>query len=111
LKYQTAQPNLSKRWWMHAQRHVEVLRRGEDGVVARIAVGHACDGERTDEGAAAAVLHRTLELARRFHRIAEGKVRDGDEPAARAAAKVGDPAVVRAAVGARELGVEQLGLP
>src|SRR6266851_3309278 len=47
---------------MHRERHVEVLRRREDGVVARIAVGHAGDGERTDEGTAAAVLHRALEL-------------------------------------------------
>src|SRR5256886_8788139 len=63
---------------MHGQRNVEVLRRREDRVVARIAVGHARDGERTDEGAAAAVLHRALELARRLGRVAERELREGD---------------------------------
>ena len=96
---------------MHGQRHVEVLRRREDRVVARIAVGHARDGERTDERAAAAVLHRALELARGLGGIAEREMGDGDQPAAGVAAEVGDPAVVGAAVRARELGVEQLGLP
>src|SRR5206468_4077000 len=38
-------------------------------------------------------------------------MRDGDQPAAGVAAEIGDPAVVRAAIGARELGLEQLGLP
>jgi hypothetical protein len=94
-----------------SQWHVEVLRRREDGVVTRIAVGHAGDGERRDEGAAAAVLHRALELARGLRRIAEREMRDGDQPPAGVAAEVGNPAVVRAAIRARELGVEQLGLP
>src|SRR5437879_824501 len=96
---------------MHGQRHVEVLRRREYGVVARIAVGHACDGERTDEGAAAAVPHRALELARGLRRIAEREMRDGNQPAAGVAAEIGDPAVVRATVRTRKLGVEQLSLP
>src|SRR5262249_38640911 len=38
-------------------------------------------------------------------------MRDGNEPAAGVAAEVGDPAVVRAAIRARELGIEQLRLP
>src|SRR5262249_29137771 len=38
-------------------------------------------------------------------------MRDGNEPAPRVAAEVGDPAVVRAAIRARELGIEQLRLP
>src|SRR5438445_15652 len=76
-----------------------------------IAVGYARDRERTDEGAAATVLHRSLELARRLRRVAEREMRDGDQPAAGVAAEIGDPAVVRAAIGARELGLEQLGLP
>src|SRR6266542_4992643 len=38
-------------------------------------------------------------------------MRDGNQPAARVAAEVGDPAVVRATVRTRELGVEQLSLP
>src|SRR5205823_9447377 len=96
---------------VHGQRNVEVLRRREDRVVARVAVGHARDGERADEGAAAAVLHRTLELAGGVFGIAEREMRDGDQPAAGVAAEVGDPAVVRAAIRARELGVEQLGFP
>src|SRR5882762_4103944 len=67
---------------MHGQRNVEVLRRREDRVVARIAVGHARDGERTDEGAAAAVFHRALELARDLCWIAKREMRDGYQPAA-----------------------------
>jgi hypothetical protein len=38
-------------------------------------------------------------------------VRDRDQPPARVAAEVGDPAVVGAAVGARQLGVHQLRFP
>src|SRR2546430_12449663 len=63
---------------MHGQWNVEVLRRREDRVVARIAVGHARGGERPDEGAAAAVLNRSRELARRLGRVAERELREGD---------------------------------
>ena len=96
---------------MHRQWNVEILGRREDRIVARVAVGHARDGEGTDEGAAAAVLHRALELAGGLGRIAEREMGDGDQPPAGVAAEVGDPAVVRAAVRARELGIEQLGFP
>jgi len=75
------------------------------------AVGQAAPGERHHEGAAAAVAHRALELARGTGGIPQREVRDRHQPAARVAAEVGDPAVVGAAVGERELGVLELGLP
>src|SRR5262249_34537495 len=56
---------------MHGQRHIEILRRGEDRVVAWVAVGHARDREGADEGAAAAVVHRALPLARGGRRISQ----------------------------------------
>ena len=96
---------------MDRERHVEVLGGGEDRVVRGGAVGHARDGERADERAAAPVGDRALELGRRRGRIAEGEVRDGNEAPARVATEVGDPAVVGAAVRGRQRGIEQLGFP
>src|SRR5262245_23506999 len=96
---------------MDRERHVEVLRGCEDRVVRGRAVRDARDGEGADEGAAAAVEHRALELARRLGRIAQREVRNGNQSTAGVAAEVGDPAVVGAAVRAGQLGVHQLGFP
>jgi hypothetical protein len=93
------------------ERHVEVLRGREDRVVLGGAVGDAGDRERAHEGPAAAVAHRALELARGLSGIAQREMRDGYQPAPGVAAEIGDPAIVRAAVGAGQLGVHQLGLP
>src|SRR6202022_3841603 len=80
---------------MHGEWSIEILRRCEHGVVAWIAVRHARDGERTNEGAATTVLYRTLELTRGFRGIAKREMRDWDQATARVAAEIGDPAVVR----------------
>ncbi len=96
---------------MNRERDAEILRRGEDGVVVRVAVRNSRDGERADEGAFASVLDGALEFARRFGRIAERKMRNRDQASAGVAAEVGDPAVVGAAVCGREFGVEKFGLP
>jgi hypothetical protein len=56
---------------MHGHRHIEVLRSGEDRIVARVAVRHPRDRERTDEGAAAAVVHRAPQLACGGERISQ----------------------------------------
>ena len=96
---------------MDGERHVEVLGGREDRVVMGIAVGDPGDRERAHEGAAAAVGDGAPELARGLGGVAQGQMRDRDEAAAGVAAEVGDPAVVGAAVRARELGVDQLGFP
>src|SRR5208282_2004369 len=96
---------------MNRERNAEILRRGEDGVVARVAVRNAGDGERADECAFASVLHRALKLTRRFGGVAERKMRNRDQPPGRVAAEIRDPAVVGAAVCGRKLGVEKFGFP
>ena len=96
---------------MDGDRHVELDRLGEDRIVRRIAMRLVRPGEGHDEGAAAAVLHRALELGRRRRGIAERQMRDRDQPAAGVAAEIGDPAVVGAAIGLAQLDVIELGLP
>src|SRR5262249_23629021 len=91
--------------------HVEILSGREDRVVPRITVRYPRDGERADKRASAAVPHRALELARRLAGVAERQMGDGDETAPGVATEISDPAVIRAAMRAGELGVEQLGLP
>src|SRR5262245_53381262 len=68
---------------MDRERHVQILRGGEDGVVRRRPVRDARNRERAHKGAAAAVADGTHELSRRFRRVTEREVRDGNEPAAR----------------------------
>jgi len=74
-------------------------------------VGDAGDRERAHEGPAAAVAHRPLELAGRLRGSPSGRCAMGISPPPGIAAEIGDPAVVRAAVRARQLGVHQLGFP
>ena len=83
---------------MNCERDAEILRGGEDRVVARVAVRDARDSERADEGAFASVLDGALELARSFGRIAERQVRDRDQASAGVTAEIRDPSVVGAAV-------------
>ena len=96
---------------MNREGNSEVLRGGEDRIVIDMAVRLARDRERADEGALAAVLDRALEFACGRRRIAERDVRDRNQPSAGIAAEVCNPAIVRAAIGVREIRVENLRLP
>jgi hypothetical protein len=93
------------------ERHVQILRGREDRVVLGGAVGDARDRERAHESPAAAVADRALELAGRLRGVAQREMCDRNQPTPGVAAEIGDPAVVRAAVRARQLGVHQLGFP
>src|SRR5207253_8365923 len=83
---------------MNCERHVEILRRREDRVVARVAVRDARDRKGTHECAFASVLYRALEFASGFGGIAERDVRNRNQAAAGVSAKVRDPAIVGAAI-------------
>src|SRR5580704_3226991 len=96
---------------MYRERDAQILRGGEDGIVARVAVRYARDRKRTDECALASVLHGALEFARRFGRVTERKMRNRDQATTRVAAEIRDPSIVGAAVRGRELGVEQFRFP
>src|SRR5262245_28613413 len=68
-------------------------------------------GERRQPSGAAPVGDGALQLARGGLRIAEREVRDRNEAPTRVAAEVGDPAVVRALIGERQVAVVDLALP
>src|ERR1700730_13306134 len=96
---------------MNCERHVEILRHREDRVMTRVAMRDARDRKRTYECALASVLYRTLEFARGFGRVAEREMRDRNQAAAGVAAEIRDPTIVGAAICARQLCVEEFGLP
>jgi hypothetical protein len=73
---------------MNRERHVEVLRGGEDPVVPGVSVwGTRGERERAHEGAAAAIGDGALELLGRRGGIAQRQVRDGDQSPAGVAAE------------------------
>ncbi len=96
---------------MNRQRNTEVLRCGEDRIVVGMTVGLARNREGADERALTSVLGRAFEFARSRGGVSERNMRDRNQPSARIATEVGNPAIVGAAVGVREIGVENLGLP
>src|SRR5439155_23169797 len=92
-------------------RHVDLLGRGPQRIVRRVAVRHAAQREGEEEAAPRAGAHGALELARRVLGVAEREVGDGDEAPAAPRAELLDPAVVGARVGERIAWVGRLGLP
>src|SRR6267154_3872073 len=96
---------------MNREWHVEILRRREDRVVARVTMRDARDRKWTYERAFASVLDCALEFARGFGRVAERDMRNRNQLAGRVAAKIRDPTIVSAAVGTRQLRVEKFGFP
>src|SRR6266850_6606714 len=96
---------------MNCERHVQILRRREDRVVARVAMRDARDRKWTNECAFASVLYRALEFARGFGRVAERDMRNRNQLAGGVPAKVRYPTIVSAAVRTRQLRVEKFGLP
>ena len=97
---------------MDADRHVQLLGLGPEGVIVGVGVGLVGRRERHHKRAPAAVLDRPFQLAGRLLGIAKGDVSNGNQPPGRIAAEVRHPAVVGSGIGGLESQIAQiLGLP
>ena len=96
---------------MNGKWDVTVLSGGKDNIVAGVAVGDARNRKRADKHPFTAVRDGAFDLAGGFLGVAERHVSNGHEPSARVPAEVGNPAIIRPAVGRGQFGVEQFGLP
>ena len=90
---------------MNADRHVQLLSLGPEGVVIRVGVRLVGRGEGHKKGPLGAASDRPFELARRLLGVAKGNMGNGDEAAVRVGAEVHHPAVVGPRVGGLQLQV------
>ena len=74
-------------------------------------MGDAGNRERADKHAFTAVRNRAFDFTGGFLGVAERYVGNRHQPPARVPAEVGNPAIIRPAVGRGQCGVKQFGLP
>ena len=96
---------------VQTDRHVQVLRRGPERVVGRVAVRLAVGGKRGEHDALEAQLGDALQLRNAFLRIDQRDVGRAVQAVGSVTAEVRDPVVVHAVVGQGEVGVGDFLLP